>query len=374
MSSRKSALANRFHPWCKALPCLLIIAVGTMIMPRCTSYDISILSYDSEKAYNGLTFLTPYFTDVFHVLDMEGEIVYEFDRIEPSGLDADFEIMEDGGILILGGNSIYKVQLPDTIEWVLSAPAAHHCAIPMPNGHIMYLYSYSMDVEGWDYPLSADGILEVNPVTGEVLWDWRTGDHLSTDDYCPWHIMSFFAATQNYDWTHANTIIYREEESAVYLNIRHLDRIVKIDYPSGEVLWSLGVDGDFGEGLFSHAHDPELLENGNFLMFDNGNHRFPVEYSRAVEIAFDPVLGWAEVAWAWPDEPFFFDSAMGDASSLPNGNVLITSSHHGRLFEVTRSGEVVWDLMLKPLYPFWNPLLYKCERVSYEEMPGLQGK
>ena len=169
MSSRKSALANRFHPWCKALPCLLIIAVGTMIMPRCTSYDISILSYDPEKAYSGLTYFTPFFTDVFHVLDMDGTIVSEFARPDLTPLGGDFEIMEDGGILVLGNIAVYKIQPPDTIEWAITTFSSHHCVTPLPNGHVMYLYSYPMDVEGWDYPFSADGILEVDPATEEVV-------------------------------------------------------------------------------------------------------------------------------------------------------------------------------------------------------------
>jgi len=168
-----------------------------------------------------------------------------------------------------------------------------------------------------------------------------------------------------YDWLHANTVTYREEESAVYMNIRHLDRLVKIDYPSGEILWSMGRGGDFGKGLFSHAHDPEFLENGNLLIFDNGNHRWPIEYSRAVEIAYDPELGWAEEVWSWPSRPLFFDHAMGDANRLPNGNTLITSSQYGNIYEVTRNGEVVWDLYLDPIIsPLFQPRLYKSERTT----------
>ena len=33
------------------------------------------------------------------------------------------------------------------------------------------------------------------------------------------------------------------------------------------------------------------------------------------------------------------------AQRLPNGNTLITESHCGRLFEVTRDGEIVWEFI-----------------------------
>jgi len=323
-------------------------------------FTIWISSYDPQKAYNGLTIIYPYETQIFQLVDMEGHVV--FDSIFP--MHGFLNATDDGNIiLIVHHEYICSFSLSGTIDWFILAPMVHHCAIQKPDGNVMYIYAYYMAVPGWPYPFLADGIREVNPSTGEVLWDWRTSDHLSTDDYCPVHIQPTIYNVFH-DWTHSNTIVYREEESAVYLNIRHLDRLVKIDYPSGEILWSMGKEGDFGEGLFSHSHDPEFLANGNILMFDNGNHREPIEYSRAVEIAYDPELGWAEVAWEWPSEPTFFDSGMGDVDRLPNGNTLVISSQHGRIYEVTRSGEIVWDLQLDPVPPYLQPMLYNSERIS----------
>jgi len=350
---------NSIHLGRRALPVFISILAGAMFISSC--YEIKIASYNPESAYNGLTIFYPFAADFFQIVDMEGNVVTQFECYQQD-LDLDFEILENGDILIQNHAIIYLLRLPGTVVWSLSAPSSHHCAIPMPNGHIMYLFAYNLPVDGWDMDFLADGIREVDPATSETVWEWRAGDHISTDDYCSWHIMPSVTAPGSYDWTHANTIVYREEESAVYLNIRHLDRFVKIDYPSGEVLWSMGRGGDFGEGLFSHSHDPEFLENGNIVMFDNGNHRFPVEYSRAVEIAYDDMLGWAEVVWAWPTEPLFFDSAMGDANRLPNGNTLITSSHHGRIYEVTQSGEIAWEMYLEPPYSIYQPLFYKSER------------
>ena len=366
MKFGKKGLTKRFH--LSRLPLLVLTALmaATILFSSC--YEISIYSYDPLKACNGLTFFSTYMVDLFEVVDMSGNILFEYE-LPHSRFDADFEVMADGGILLMGQGSIYLLRIPDTIEWTVLAPLCHHSVIPMPNGHIMYLFSYFIDVEGWDLPFFADGIVEVDPSTGEVIWEWRSGDHLSTDDYCPWHIKSAFSGSDRYDWTHSNTIVYQEEESAVYLNVRNLDRIVKIAYPSGEILWSMGQGGDFGEGLFFHPHDPQVQENGNILMFDNGNHRFPVQYSRAVEIAYDPALGWAEEAWAWPSEPLFYDSAMGDANRLPNGNTLVTSSHHGSIFEVTRTGEVVWNMILEPLPGSIKPIFYKSERIPAQDFP-----
>ncbi len=357
-------LVERFHVCSRSVLVSLTLLVMSGVLSSC-QYEISIHAYDPTQACNGLTLFAPHYDNRFLAVDMEGNVVLEFERPDFK-LDTAFEILEDGSLLILGDTLIYRFRWPDTVVWAFPHPqsSAHHSVIQMPNGHIMYLYYYLMDAEGWDRPFGADGIIEADPYTGEIFWVWKVGDHLSTDDYCPWHIETFgLDASDNYDWTHSNTVVYREEESAVYMNIRHLDRLVKIDYPSGEILWSMGRGGDFGEGLFSHSHDSQFLENGNLLLFDNGNHRLPVEYSRAVEIAFDPDLGWAEIVWAWPTEPLFFDSAMGNVNRLSNGNTLLTSAYHGTIYEVTPAGEIVWDMRLDPIEPFLRPWIYKSERI-----------
>jgi hypothetical protein len=56
---------------------------------------------------------------------------------------------------------------------------------------------------------------------------------------------------------------------------------------------------------------------------------------------------------------------MGSAQRLPNGNTLITESAFGRVFEVTKEGEIVWDYVNpyfgKPL--FGGPLASESNQV-----------
>jgi hypothetical protein len=57
--------------------------------------------------------------------------------------------------------------------------------------------------------------------------------------------------------------------------------------------------------------------------------------------------------WGDPRSSFFSD-VRSDAQALPNGNVLITESTKGRVFEITRAGEIVWE--------FWSPTRGKANR------------
>ena len=157
----------------------------------------------------------------------------------------------------------------------------------------------------------------------------------------------------HYDWTHMNAVIFDEEESALYVSSRHLSRITKIDYPSGNILWNIGHqmssnDINFGTDLgFSFQHSLQKLENGNILTFDNGN--LAPEFrgtddpiSRAIEIEITDTN--ASIAWSYELPTDLFGFASGNAQKLENGNVLVTTvGGGGRSLEVDLDGNIVWE-------------------------------
>ena len=103
----------------------------------------------------------------------------------------------------------------------------------------------------------------------------------------------------------------------------------------GQVLWS------YGPGDLDAPHHPTLTPEGTILIFDNGRRR---GWSRVLEI--DPHSG--EQTWEYRADGFFSE-VRGGAQRLPGGTTLITESERGRVFEVTREGEIVWE--------WWNPVL-----------------
>ncbi len=113
-------------------------------------------------------------------------------------------------------------------------------------------------------------------------------------------------------------------------------------------MWKLGPPTVCGQ------HAPNLLANGNVLIFDNGVHRIDdsMPYSRVIEV--NPATN--EIVWKYQDSPAwnFFSPRMGNAQRLPNGNTLITESSFGRIFEVTRNQEIVWEYV----NPFFGTPLF----------------
>jgi len=142
---------------------------------------------------------------------------------------------------------------------------------------------------------------------------------------------------------HTNTITFLDhaipgicKNGDLLIALRDLNMIAIIDPETEKLLWH------WGKGVLDRPHHPTLLPNGNILIFDNGMKR---KYSRIIEI--NPHT--FEIIWEYHSAPLhkFFSATRGASQRLPNGNTLITESDRGRVFEVTRSGNIVWE--------FYNP-------------------
>jgi hypothetical protein len=112
-----------------------------------------------------------------------------------------------------------------------------------------------------------------------------------------------------------------------------------------EIVWKLGAPPLSGQ------HAPTPLPNGNILIFDNGPHRldesFP--FSRVIEV--NPRTN--DIVWKYQEgvPSNFFSPRISNAERLPNGNTLINDGWFGRFFEVTSTGDVVWEYV----NPYFGP-------------------
>jgi hypothetical protein len=157
----------------------------------------------------------------------------------------------------------------------------------------------------------------------------------------------------------------------VMTTCRSTDDILIIDKRTGDIRWR------WGKGILAHPHNPTLLENGNILVYDNGNHRrlHPLDYSRVVEV--NPST--RKIEWEYKAKSLddFYSSIVSSAQRLPNGNTLICEGHPGRVFEVTREGEMVWEFTNPFYYPheMFGPSnqIFRAYRYG-PDFPGLRGK
>jgi hypothetical protein len=155
----------------------------------------------------------------------------------------------------------------------------------------------------------------------------------------------FDAVVLTQDVLHANfvTVLRRDLASKfpafkagqVLISLRHLDSIAVMDVEKGSIVWA-------ARGPWQGQHDPQFLDNGHLLLFDN---RSLPRGSRVLE--YDPQT--LAIPWSYPgvDGTAFYSSERGMCQRLPNGNTLIVNSEGGELFEVTQAKAIVWSFSMK---------------------------
>ncbi|MFB6262720.1 MAG: arylsulfotransferase family protein [Bradymonadaceae bacterium] len=132
-----------------------------------------------------------------------------------------------------------------------------------------------------------------------------------------------FAA--HHDWARAGDVM---------VSLRALSALVVVDPDDATVEW-------MSRGPWLRQHDPDPLANGHLLVFDNLGHGGEAGSSRIVEWAPDD----GRIVWSYTgsaDRPFLCPWGGGQ-QLLPNGHVLVGDTASGRMFEVDRRGERVWQ-------------------------------
>jgi len=321
--------------------------------------------YDPGRASNGYM-LALYDRQVPILVDMNGRIVHGWPNVRAKSRA---RLLADGSILTLDLTktiSQWSWSGERVAHWPLPGRIPHHDLIPSQRGHVIVVTRSKGE--------RTDDILEVN-FAGETVWEWSSGEHLApffdragrpsnTDQ-------SFFNATQAADITHINSVQELPENrhfdagdtrfrpGNLLISARNLDTIFVIDRETGEVAWEYTERLDFQhEALMV---EPGLPRAGNILVFNNGYHyRYRYRSSEIVEI--DP--SGSERVWEY-SSPTFFSSTGGVEQPLPNGNVMVSSGLGGRVFEVTPSGDIVWQ---------WTPTFEprRPHRVPYDFTPQLE--
>jgi hypothetical protein len=146
------------------------------------------------------------------------------------------------------------------------------------------------------------------------------------------------ATLQAEEWMHANSLQVAPT-GVILMSVRHLDTVVAISPLLDRIAWRIGrVGSNFtfpnpGD-KFYHEHYVRMLDNGNLLLFDNGNGRPATEggqYTRALELALDWSSMTAAKVWEYRHQTgssggvpvYKYSDRVGAAQRLPNGNTIV---------------------------------------------------
>jgi hypothetical protein len=284
------------------------------------------------------------------LIDMNGRIVHTWPLVRAT---ARARLDRNGRLLVMGIDNAIKIyDWEGRLLWRYRLPSdgdlPHHDVIWLADGNVMVLAQVEQTRN--DYLQEVDR-------HGRVAWEWRFADHLDAAfpkrdrrHPDPTHVNSVDELGPNPWWDAGDE---RFRPGNLLLSARTLDAILVVDRDSGEIVWK------YSDGL-DRQHEAVMVPRGRigeglFLVFDNGLRNRYADRRSAV-VAVNPVE--RSMVWRY-SEPYFYSSLAGSEVPLPNGNLLITSSHGGRAFEVTPGKQVVWQWI-----PPWQPM--RLERYAYD--------
>jgi Arylsulfotransferase (ASST) len=242
------------------------------------------------------------------------------------------------------------VKLDRNSEVIWSYPGrAHHDIDIGPDGRIYLLTHDLVDepLQGFENlasPRLDDFVVVLSP-EGEELRKISLIHLVAASEYL--HLLHTVSAYAIADPLHANAVKLITEQAAarfafgeagqILLSFRELGAIGVLDLESEQLVWAT-------RGPWLGQHDPDILPNGNLLLFDNyGNYKRPEGRSRVIE--FDPLTMAIVWQYAGSAEVPLESAIRSSQQRLANGNTLITESNGGRVLEVTREGDIVWQFV-----------------------------
>ncbi|HEY1385225.1 MAG TPA: arylsulfotransferase family protein [Dongiaceae bacterium] len=327
--------------------------------------------HDPKKAFEGYTLYTGAGEAAAHLIGMDGRVVHEWRRpysaiwnkqAAVKKPQPDQVILWDKARLLPNGDllAIYaaagdtpwgygmvKLDRDSNVIWTY-LDHTHHDFDIAPDGRIFALTNdfSSDDIDSMgklDKPFLEDFVVVLSP-DGKELNKVSITRALAQSRYQLLHLAIPSYALS--DPLHTNSVQYITadlarsfpfaKEGDLLVSFRDISAVAVLSLETRRIEWAT-------RGPWLWQHDASLQPNGHITVFDNLGGFQDGNSARVLEI--DPRSG--GIVWSYHGDTAhpFHSPLRSSAELLPNGNVLITESDGGRLFEVTRQGEIVWNFV-----------------------------
>ena len=320
------------------------------------------------------------------IYDMQGHAVwYMPDTGGKKVAIADVKVTADSTITLLHGEAYemnlngetlwetpkYNIKGKDTIH-----NRYHHEFIKLSNGHYMTMgmetmmcRSVSLGDSSWietvdsraaisGYKRARFSILTEYDKQGHVIWSWSSSKHLIGSDF---DYFKPIDSNLKFD-PHENAFDFDEDNKVVYLGFRNMDRVIKIEYPSGKILGIYGENfkpgmPQTGKGFFCNPHCMRVSPKGYLYYFNNNSCKMTDSLPTIVMLK-EPRPGSGEMEKVWEYTCTVengykkrFESG-GSVMELPDGSVYVCmGSDYSKLFIVTRDKKILWSALAEEYYP-----------------------
>jgi len=337
--------------------------------------EINILTYDESLYQDGVTIMDFESLDFSGALDRDGHPIWFVNKDGSIDKFTFTQFLSNGNVVGFGPGKGYEIDLDGNIifETPTTLNSLHH-HITKTSNNTYFLISATVEDQYCpeecnnmlpdEIPWQGDIFREINK-NGNEIWSWNTFDYYDLTEYNPYYV-EIYTGSLEMDWTHSNSVFFDENSGSIFVSVRNLSRITKIDYASKNLIWNMG-ETDFMNEIyfnqdlnFSQQHSVQVLDNGNLLFFDNHRYLSP-ELSRCIEVSYDESNYSAEIVWEHELPIELFTGSRGECDRLENGNTLITAGRTGSTLEVTPENEIVWQLEVANMG--FDVTMYRSSRI-----------
>jgi hypothetical protein len=369
-----------------------------------------LVTHKWKKAFNGFTFFSSSKDQSAYLVNMKGDIVHQWDlsykdiwpapshvaAIVPENkrIISRAQLYPNGDMLAIYtgigsaplGYGLAKVDKDSKLLWSYD-DAIHHDVEIDTDGtiytlshHLRHTHFDGLDKRKAKPPLYEDFLVQLSP-DGKLI---KQMSFLELFKNSPSQLgilnqlrrISDGGDTPAGDMLHPNSIEIVPARIAgkapmlkkghIIVSFRNINILAIIDPKNEIVTWSAVIPARY-------HHDPRFLDDGSIMLFDNKGHLGREGKSRVIQID----LNNSAILWryAGSEKEPLYSAFHSSVDPLPNGNVLITESLAGRLVEVSRDGEIVWDYRSPWRFKDGDiekvPAVYRARRYKKHELTFL---
>lgn len=408
-----------------------LVLMGVFSIVLQAQNTVGLISYNINKAYDGYNLLYPHNQPNVYLINNCGEIVHTWEGEPDTRPGNTAYLLEDGRLVKTsrpanvtsdriwagGGGATVEIRSWDNeLEWSFtlndSTDRLHHDITLINKNNRFTIAMIAWELKTLEECIAAgrdtsvlerdelwpDYILEVDPATDEVVWEWHAWDHLVQDfDAIKENFGSIsenpgkidinhdFRGDGDPDWMHSNSLDYDPRWDYLLLSVPFFSEIWIIDHTTsteqaasdsggfsgrgGDLMYRWGNpqiynQGDSSDQQLFFQHDANFIDDfvegfdPNFGRIAVFNNRIGEDFSAVNiidsqfdmytwEFPFDGNVFGPEaplVTATHPESPQrLFSTGLSGFQYLPNGNFLITSGRTGYTFEMTPDNEIVWE-------------------------------
>lgn len=273
----------------------------------------------TEEEINGRKPQLPHrkFIHGFDVMD-DGSVIFSFD----SGVSLQRFDLCGTRIWAVGGNFNHTVTLDDSQQFVWTLLGSNLTRVSTETGEIIQSISIddiiaaNPEIDILEIRQYDDNDLGGNSRSTSGKWQ-NDQFHLNDVDPLPAHLAPLFDGFETGD---------------LLVSARSLNLIFVVDPDSLKIKW-------WRAGTTRRQHDPDWGGTGEITIFDN---RMSRDYSQIISI--EPGSFSTKVLFDGRSNDFY-SRIRGKHQFTENGNLLVTSSQEGRIFELDPEGKVILEII-----------------------------